>query len=75
MGDIKVDTTQLIHKSCSLSGWHAGHALDCEDALDFAELHGIQCYVETFPLADIEEAAQHLLSGNARYRVVLEMDK
>ncbi|KJZ79676.1 hypothetical protein HIM_01145 [Hirsutella minnesotensis 3608] len=70
-GDITISLNHLVLASCSITGWHAGHAQDCEDAINFARLHDIRCMVETFPLEKIHEAAEHLTSSKARFRVVL----
>ncbi|PHH58725.1 hypothetical protein CDD81_4738 [Ophiocordyceps australis] len=73
VGDFSVNATDLVHNSCSVGGWHAGHALDCEEAIDFAHLEGIRCMVERFPFEKIEEAAEHLHGSKARFRIVLTM--
>lgn len=74
MGDTKVNTGTLVHKGCSVSGWASGQALDCEDAIDFAQLHGIKCMIEKFPLAKANDAWEHLMGGHPRFRCVLTMD-
>jgi D-arabinose 1-dehydrogenase-like Zn-dependent alcohol dehydrogenase len=70
-----VNAQHLVHNSCSISGWHAGHALDCEEAISFAQLHGIQSLVERFPFSRLDEAVRRLTSGQAKYRVVVVMEE
>lgn len=42
--------------------------------LEFAARHKIAPLVEHFPMSKVNEAIDHLLSGKARYRVVLDAD-
>ena len=45
-----------------------------EEAIDFAELKGVNCMVEKFPLAEANKAFDHMMSGNVRFRSVLVME-
>lgn len=74
-GNIEVDTIALVQYGVSVSGYPSGHALDSEEALSFAQLHGVKCLVEPFPLKDAQKAYDHMKSGNVRFRSVLVMDK
>lgn len=74
VGNIEIDTLTLVSKGASVSSYLAGHALDAEEAIAFAKLHGIRCMVEKFNLADVEEAWQHTFTGNVRFRSVLVMN-
>jgi D-arabinose 1-dehydrogenase-like Zn-dependent alcohol dehydrogenase len=44
-----------------------------EEAIEFAEIHDINCMVETFPLVEAQKALEHTQSGKARFRSVLVM--
>ena len=57
----------------SIAGWPSGTARDSEDALNFSQLRGVRPMIEVFPLAKAAEAYDHMLSGKARFRVVLTM--
>jgi D-arabinose 1-dehydrogenase-like Zn-dependent alcohol dehydrogenase len=57
----------------TVAGWPSGTARDSEDTLSFSQLQGVRPMVETFPLARAAEAYAHMLSGKARFRVVLTM--
>jgi D-arabinose 1-dehydrogenase-like Zn-dependent alcohol dehydrogenase len=57
----------------SVAGWPSGTARDSEDTLDFSQLSGVRPMVETFPLAKAADAYAHMMSGKARFRVVLTM--
>lgn len=72
--DIKINSAVLIHKGASVHGWPSGHALDSEEAVDFAELHKIKCMIEKFPLAKANEAYDHMMGGHPRFRCVLVME-
>ena len=71
---ISVTPIQLIGKRRSIQGWPSGSARDSEDALNFCALTGIRPMVETFPLEQAAAAYDRMLSGKARFRVVLTMN-
>ncbi len=62
---------QLIHGSRSIQGWASGSAIDSEDALRFSALTGVRPMIERFPLEKANEAYQQMITGKARFRVVL----
>ncbi len=70
---IAVTPIQLISGSRTVQGWASGTPADSEDALRFAELAGVRPIIETYPLERAGEAYARMLSGNARFRVVLTM--
>jgi D-arabinose 1-dehydrogenase-like Zn-dependent alcohol dehydrogenase len=70
---ITVTPIQLIGSRRSIQGWPSGSAQDSEDTLNFCALTGIRPMVETFPLEQAAAAYDRMLSGKARFRVVLTM--
>ena len=70
---IEVAPVQLINGSRTIQGWAAGTPADSEDTLRFAELSGVRPMIETYPLEKAAEAYARMMSGNARFRVVLTM--
>jgi len=74
VGDVAIPTTPLILKGLSVHGWPSGHALDCEEAIEFAQRQDVKCMVERFPLDKAQEALDHMLSGKVRFRAVLVME-
>ncbi|MEP6958633.1 MAG: zinc-binding dehydrogenase, partial [Nitrospirota bacterium] len=70
---ITVTPIQLIGARKSIQGWPSGTARDSEDTLNFCALSGIRPMVETFPLEQAAAAYERMLSGKARFRVVLTM--
>ncbi|KAL1304754.1 hypothetical protein AAFC00_003692 [Neodothiora populina] len=74
VGEIPINTIPMITKNISVHGWPSGHALDSVEAINFAQHLDVKCMVETFPLAKVQDAVEHMLSGKARFRSVLVME-
>jgi len=70
---IEVTPVQLITGSRAIQGWAAGTPADSEDTLRFSELAGVRAMIETYPIEKAGEAYARMLSGEARFRVVLTM--
>ena len=45
-----------ISRGLSIHAWPSGHAIDSEETIQFTELQGINCMVQTFPLEKANEA-------------------
>jgi len=61
----------LIAGSTGVIGHASGTSKDSEDTLRFSALTGVAPMIETYPLTKAAEAYQRMLSGKARFRVVL----
>ena len=61
----------LIAGRRSVSGWPSGSPIDSQDTLAFCALTGIRPMTEVYPLERAPEAYERMLSGKARFRVVL----
>jgi D-arabinose 1-dehydrogenase-like Zn-dependent alcohol dehydrogenase len=68
---IEVSPFQLIGRRTSIQGWPSGVAADSEDTLSFSALTEVRPMVETFPLEQAAAAYDRMMSGAARFRVVL----
>jgi len=68
---IEVSPLQLISGRRSVAGWPSGTASDSEDTMRFSTLTGVQPMIETYPLDQAQEAYERMMSGKARFRVVL----
>jgi alcohol dehydrogenase len=68
---IQVSPFQLIATSRTVHGHPSGTARDVEETLHFAALTGIRPITETRPLDEVDAAYHRMLSGDARYRMVL----
>ncbi|KAJ5962190.1 hypothetical protein N7501_007131 [Penicillium viridicatum] len=73
VGGIEVHTGMLVGKGKSIWSWPSGHATDSEEAIAFAELHGIDCQVKEFPLEQCNEAFEAMMEGSVRFRAVITM--
>ncbi len=74
VGPLTVNSFELIQKSASVKGWYSGVARDSEDTLAFSKLNGVASMNEVYPLDKAQEAYDRMMSGKARFRVVLRMD-
>jgi D-arabinose 1-dehydrogenase-like Zn-dependent alcohol dehydrogenase len=68
---VTVSPGQLIGGRLSVKGWYSGTSIDSEDTLAFSVLAGVRSMNEVFPLERAAEAYERMLSGKARFRVVL----
>jgi Zn-dependent alcohol dehydrogenases len=68
---IQVSPFQLIAAGRTVHGHPSGTARDVEETLDFAALTGVRPVIETRPLEEVQAAYDRMLSGDARYRMVL----
>ncbi|MGD0361092.1 MAG: alcohol dehydrogenase catalytic domain-containing protein [Bryobacteraceae bacterium] len=63
----------LIAGSTGIKGWYSGTSIDSQDTLSFSVLSGVRSMNEIFPLEQVNEAYERMLSGKARFRAVLTM--
>lgn len=68
---IEVPPFLLIGGRRRVLGWPSGTSADSEDTLSFAARNGIRPMNEVFPLERASEAYDRMMSGKARFRVVL----
>ncbi|OLR93813.1 alcohol dehydrogenase catalytic domain-containing protein [Actinokineospora bangkokensis] len=68
---LRVGATALIGAATSITGHPCGTAIDSEDTMRFCVLTGARPLVETLPLERAADAFDRMLSGRARFRVVL----
>ena len=68
---IEVPPTAIIPGSTSVVGHASGTSQDSEDTLRFSALQGIRPQIETYPLEQAADAYARMMSGDARFRVVL----
>jgi len=70
---LSVQAYPLIQARRSVAGWPSGRSIDSQDTLAFAARTGVRSMNELFPLSRAAEAYDRMLSGAARFRVVLTM--
>jgi D-arabinose 1-dehydrogenase-like Zn-dependent alcohol dehydrogenase len=66
---------QLVAGSLAVKGWYSGMSIDSEDTLRFSVLTGVRSMNEVFPLDRVGEAYERMISGKAKFRVVLSMEQ
>ncbi|GAA5141087.1 alcohol dehydrogenase [Nocardioides marinquilinus] len=64
----------LIPGSTGVVGHASGTSKDSEDTMRFSVLHDVRPTVETYPLERAAEGYARMMSGDARFRVVLTME-
>jgi D-arabinose 1-dehydrogenase-like Zn-dependent alcohol dehydrogenase len=69
---IEVNAIPLLAGRRSIIGWPSGTGMDSEDTLNFSALTGVKPMIETYPLEQAAEAFDRMMSGKARFRVVLK---
>jgi D-arabinose 1-dehydrogenase-like Zn-dependent alcohol dehydrogenase len=74
-GPMQVSPLELLMGKRSVKGWYSGTSVDSEDTLNFSALTGVRSMNEVFPLEKASEAYDRMMSGNARFRVVLKMGR
>jgi D-arabinose 1-dehydrogenase-like Zn-dependent alcohol dehydrogenase len=70
---IQVPAYLLIGGRRSVTGWPSGTSIDSQDTLAFSAQSGVRSRNEIFPLERAAEAYERMMSGKARFRVVLTM--
>jgi D-arabinose 1-dehydrogenase-like Zn-dependent alcohol dehydrogenase len=72
---LEVSALALIGGRRSIGGWPSGSAIDSQDTMAFCALTGVRSMNELVPLERAGEAYERMMSGNARFRVVLTTEK
>ena len=70
---IGVSTVDLIFGGRSIVGSLTGTPIENEDSLAFSAAHGIKPMTEIMPFEDAPKAYERMMSGAARFRVVLDI--
>ncbi len=68
---LEVPILGLMMARQSIVGWPSGTSIDSQDTLAFSALSGVRPMTEVFPLERAAEGYEHMMSGKARFRVVL----
>ena len=68
---IEVSPLLLITGHRAIQGWPSGTSIDSEDTLAFSALANIRPMIETMPLEQAAEAYERMMSGAARFRMVI----
>jgi D-arabinose 1-dehydrogenase-like Zn-dependent alcohol dehydrogenase len=68
---LEVPAGLLIQGRRLVAGWYSGTSIDSQDTLSFSTLSGVRALTEVYPLERAAEAYERMMSGKARFRVVL----
>src|ERR1700731_1216859 len=68
---IQVSPLPLVFGCRSVKGWYSGTSIDSEDTLALSARTGVRSMNETFPMERVTDAFDRMMSGKARFRVVL----
>jgi D-arabinose 1-dehydrogenase-like Zn-dependent alcohol dehydrogenase len=70
-----VSPVWLLSGCRSVKGWYSGTAIDSQDTLAFSARTGVKSMNEIYPLEHAAQAYDRMMSGKARFRVVLEIGR
>jgi D-arabinose 1-dehydrogenase-like Zn-dependent alcohol dehydrogenase len=72
-GPMEVSPLVLLMGKRAVEGWYSGTSIDSQDTLNFSVQSGVRSMNEVFPLDRATDAYDRMMSGKARFRVVLTM--
>src|SRR5579872_6370 len=70
---LNISPLQLIPGRRDVAGWASGTGKDSEDTMRFSALTGVRPMIEKYPLEKAADAYKQMITGKARFRVVLTM--
>jgi D-arabinose 1-dehydrogenase-like Zn-dependent alcohol dehydrogenase len=73
MQPVEVGTIDMVSKGAGVLGHASGTSIESEDTMRFSALTGVRPMIETVPLEQAAEAYAKMMSGAARFRMVLTM--
>jgi alcohol dehydrogenase len=73
VGPMRINPMELLGKRAAVKGWYSGVASDSEDTLLFSQAQQIRSMNEVFALEEAQAAYDRMMSGQARFRVVLRV--
>ncbi|HLX26462.1 MAG TPA: alcohol dehydrogenase [Candidatus Cybelea sp.] len=68
---LALNTAPMIGRRTSIKAWPSGVAADSEDTMRFSVQTGVRPMIETLPLERTQEAYDRMMSGAARFRMVI----
>jgi D-arabinose 1-dehydrogenase-like Zn-dependent alcohol dehydrogenase len=68
---MQVSPLFLLMGNRSVQGWYSGTSIDSQDTLTFSARSGVRSMNEVYPFDRVAEAYDRMMSGKARFRVVL----
>jgi D-arabinose 1-dehydrogenase-like Zn-dependent alcohol dehydrogenase len=74
-GPVVINPFPLLLGRRTVAGWPSGTGIDSEDTLKFSALTAVKPMNEIYQLEKAEDAYQRMMSGKARFRVVLKVSE
>jgi D-arabinose 1-dehydrogenase-like Zn-dependent alcohol dehydrogenase len=71
MEPMQLNTAGMIGGRHAIKGWPSGTCVDSEDTMNFCVLTGVRAMIETMPRERAGEAYERMMSGAARFRMVI----
>jgi D-arabinose 1-dehydrogenase-like Zn-dependent alcohol dehydrogenase len=68
---MQVNPLPLLLARRSIEGWYSGTSIDSQDTLNFSVQSNVRSMNEVLPLEKAAEGYERMMSGKARFRVVL----
>lgn len=68
---LQVSTLEMIGERREIKGWPSGTSIDSQDTMAFSVMTGVRPMIEIYPLEKAADAYERMISGKARFRVVL----
>ena len=72
-GPFEASPLLLLMARRAIEGWYSGTSIDAQETLAFSSQSDVQSMNETYPLERAPEAFDRMVSGKARFRIVLTM--
>jgi propanol-preferring alcohol dehydrogenase len=69
---LPVDTAGMIGGRHAIKAWASGTCVDSEDTMRFSVQTGVRAMIETMPLERAQDAYDRMMSGEARFRMVID---
>jgi D-arabinose 1-dehydrogenase-like Zn-dependent alcohol dehydrogenase len=70
---LEIPPLLLISGKRAVKGWYSGTSIDSQDTAAFSLQAGVRSMNEVYPFEQVNEAYERMMSGKARFRVVLDM--
>jgi D-arabinose 1-dehydrogenase-like Zn-dependent alcohol dehydrogenase len=68
-----ISPVQLLSSKLAVKGWYSGTSIDSQETMGFSSLSGVRSMNEEYPMDKVDEAWERMISGKARFRVVLRI--
>ncbi len=70
---MQISPARMIADSQGVKSWYSGTSIDSQDTLSFSAATGVKSMNEIYPLEKAVEGYERMMSGKARFRVVLSV--